>query len=346
VPASGAAIIATLAGNSGRATVFAYETGVAMFAGTTSDKSGVVTPAPARRVGFFSGDSLSSDGNKLFDAAVQWAAQCSVASGLTLLNGDTGEELGPLVEGQTINLAGLPTQNINIRVDVAPAVLGSVGFAYDGNPFYRTDSTAPYTLVEPGTSSALEWMPGVGQHTLTATPYAVDNRGGRAGQGITVNFNVINTPLAVTLASFDAVQQGEAVQVSWETTSELNHAGFNLYRSLAADGERTLLATVPPAAPGSTAGAVYSWRDPDVVAGQTYWYLLEDIDLSGATSLHGPVSVAIQAPTAVALAGFDAGSNGHAVDWAAPLLLLAIAIATGATLRWQSLTRRSQRRQV
>jgi hypothetical protein len=258
-----------------------------------------------------------------------------------LVNGDTEEEIGPLVDGQTVNLAGLPTQNINIRADVNPAVLGSVAFVYDGNPYYRTDNSSPYTLVE--ATHAPEWTPELGAHTLVVTPYAAGNRGGRAGQGITVNFTVVNIPLAVILASFDARQQSDAVQVTWETASELNNAGFNLYRALAVDGERTLLAYTPSAAPGSGAGAAYSVHDADVAAGQTYWYWLEAVDVSGAASLHGPVSVAVQMPTAVNLSGFDAGTQGASAGRATPIVLLLIAIAG---VCWQLLTRRGQRREA
>ena len=40
--------------------------------------------------------------------------------------------------------------------------------------------------------------------------------------------------------------------------------------------------------------------------GQTYWYWLEDVSLSGTTTLHGPVSVDFVGPTAVTLASVSA----------------------------------------
>ncbi|HSN77087.1 MAG TPA: right-handed parallel beta-helix repeat-containing protein, partial [Anaerolineae bacterium] len=108
-------------------------------------------------------------------------------------------------------------------------------------------------------------------------------------------------PLAVTLASFDAQAMADHILLSWETVSEANNAGFNLYRSASPAGPDELLAYVPSQAPGSTLGASYSFDDDQVAAGQTWYYWLEDVDLSGATSLHGPVSATIQAPTAVTL---------------------------------------------
>lgn len=100
----------------------------------------------------------------------------------------------------------------------------------------------------------------------------------------------IIVPSAVLLADFAAASQPDHVLVTWQTFSEFDNAGFNLYRALAVDGERTLLGWTPSAAPGSTAGAAYSYQDFDVVAGQTYWYWLEDVDLLGVATLHGPVN--------------------------------------------------------
>jgi hypothetical protein len=321
VPSGAATVVARPAGYPDRAAIFGYEEGATM----------VGMKAPARRVGFFNGigSDFTADGWALYDAAVKWALQCgSVGGGFSVIDADTDEVVQTLANGGNLELTVLPA-NLAIRANTDPAHTGSVRFTYDGQTV--VDNTPTYDF----SGIPLEWTPGLGAHILSAQPFSLADAAGVAGQALTVNFTVTSNPLAVMLASFAAQQQEDAVQVTWETVSELNNAGFNLYRSLAADGERTLLATVPSAAPGSTAGAAYSWRDPDVVAGQTYWYLLEDMDLSGATSLHGPVSVAVQAPTAVALASFEAGFDGNAVDRAAPLLLLAIAIATGATLRWQ-----------
>ena len=137
------------------------------------------------------------------------------------------------------------------------------------------------------------------------------------------------SPLAALLAGFEANAQADHVLVSWETVSEANNAGFNLYRSLSADGEYTLLGFTPSASPGGTAGAAYSYQDFDVVAGQVYWYKLEDIALSGAATMHGPVSILFQAPTAVTLSGLEAdGGQSNALTFE----LMAGLLAVGAFL--------------
>ncbi|MFZ2359983.1 MAG: hypothetical protein WA040_11635, partial [Anaerolineae bacterium] len=125
-------------------------------------------------------------------------------------------------------------------------------------------------------------------------------------------------PTAITLAEFSAAQQGDAVQVSWETVSELDNAGFNLYRSESAAGPQTLLTYLPASSPGGTAGAAYAYEDrAGLTPGQSYYYWLEDVAISGATTLHGPVSVDFTAPTAVTLDGVAASPAAAlpAVSW-------------------------------
>ena len=58
---------------------------------------------------------------------------------------------------------------------------------------------------------------------------------------------------------------------------------------------------MPSHSPGGTAGAAYSYQDFDVQPGQTYWYYLEDVDLSGLATVHGPVSMISRWPVAVTL---------------------------------------------
>jgi len=124
------------------------------------------------------------------------------------------------------------------------------------------------------------------------------------------------------------------VVVTWQTVSELDNAGFTLYRGLQADGsDRSLLTDVPSQAPGASQGASYSYEDAAVEVGQTYWYWLEDVDLGGATTLHGPVSATVQAPTAVTLAQLDASSGlASPAGWLLALLAGLLALSAAGLL--------------
>lgn len=138
-------------------------------------------------------------------------------------------------------------------------------------------------------------------------------------------------PTAVTLTSFAAEALADRVMVTWETVSELTNAGFNLYRSDSAAGPQTLLATVPSQAPGSAQGYAYSFDDLDVQTGQTWWYWLEDVSLSGATTLHGPVSATVQTPTAVTLSSVSVGAEAAT---ALPWLWIVIGVSTVLGVNW------------
>lgn len=97
-------------------------------------------------------------------------------------------------------------------------------------------------------------------------------------------------PTLVELASFTATATPAGIHVAWETASEIDNAGFNLYRSDSLEGQYARLnAALIPAQGGPTQGAGYAYEDTDVTLGVTYWYKLEDVDVYGRSTLHGPV---------------------------------------------------------
>ena len=137
--------------------------------------------------------------------------------------------------------------------------------------------------------------------------------------------------LAVTLTSFEAIYQGDRILLIWETASELDNRGFNLYRGTSPDGwDRQLnTALIPSQSQGNPGGFVYTWLDDvDLVPGTSYYYWLQDLDTSGALTMHGPVSVDYTGPTAVTLSGLQASP----VADMATLPWLWIVLAAGAAL--------------
>jgi hypothetical protein len=98
-------------------------------------------------------------------------------------------------------------------------------------------------------------------------------------------------PTVVSLIDFNAIPGNRIVTLGWSTASETDNAGFNLYRSEAENGEYAKLnVSILPAKGSSTAGANYEFIDNNVKNRKTYYYKLEDIDLSGISTMHGPVS--------------------------------------------------------
>ncbi len=145
----------------------------------------------------------------------------------------------------------------------------------------------------------------------------------------------IFSPLAVTLASFDAINTANGVLLRWETTTEIRNRGFNLYRSELETGPWAQLNAflIPSQGMGNPSGFVYEYLDGDVTIGATYYYLLEDVSVTGQTTQHGPVSITyLGVPTAVALASFDAQAPTSGHLWPV-LIATATGLAIVATLR-------------
>ncbi len=98
-----------------------------------------------------------------------------------------------------------------------------------------------------------------------------------------------STPTVIELASFSVNPKIGKVVLKWITESELNNAGFNIYRSEAKHGEYLRInGSLISARGSSTRGANYEFIDNNVRNGKNYYYKLEDIDVFGKSTMHDP----------------------------------------------------------
>lgn len=98
------------------------------------------------------------------------------------------------------------------------------------------------------------------------------------------------TPTAITLLSFTAKPGKGLVTLNWATETEIDNAGFNIYRATAEDGEYIKINhSVIPAEGDLTKGASYEFIDSGLRNGKTYYYKLEDVDFNGTSAFHDPV---------------------------------------------------------
>jgi hypothetical protein len=96
---------------------------------------------------------------------------------------------------------------------------------------------------------------------------------------------------AIELSSFTANGAFNKVSIQWKTETEVDNAGFNLYRSTSKEGTYSKINAALISAKGSPSqGATYKFIDTEVKNRNTYYYKLEDIDLNGQSTMHGPVS--------------------------------------------------------
>jgi len=113
----------------------------------------------------------------------------------TLINADTDKDIQTIANGAVLNLAALPTRNLNIRANVAGAI-GSVVFALSGAATQnQTESTAPYALFSDYQGNYNAWNPNVGSYSLTARPYSSGGGAGTLGTAATIKFSVTSQAL-------------------------------------------------------------------------------------------------------------------------------------------------------
>ena len=124
------------------------------------------------------------------------------------------------------------------------------------------------------------------------TSYNNQNNPGNYGSPgfYTVGDEEYPAPTAVDLISYTARGQDASVLVEWETAQEINNLGFYLYRSAEVYGSYTKLNRhLIPGLISSVSGQQYTYTDTDVIRGALYYYMLEDVDLSGTRTMHGPI---------------------------------------------------------
>ena len=102
------------------------------------------------------------------------------------------------------------------------------------------------------------------------------------------------SPTVITLLLFEAKGGDDgSVTLSWETATEVDNAGFNIYRAKRKNGVYTKINdTLIPAKGNATSGASYSFEDEPGVG--KFYYKLEDKDTNGVSTMHGPVRVKVR----------------------------------------------------
>ena len=110
----------------------------------------------------------------------------------------------------------------------------------------------------------------------------------------TLDFGLIDQSTAIELSSFTATPVAGGVRVDWRTGSEVGNLGFQLTRSERLNGVRVPVNEWLVEGQGTGAGSAYTLMDAGVADGPAF-YWLEDFDLDGSSTVHGPVRVRVDA---------------------------------------------------
>lgn len=113
---------------------------------------------------------------------------------------------------------------------------------------------------------------------------------GRSSRSVFLVIGLLWIVLAIIILT-GALFTQPVIEINWSTESEIDTAGFNIYRSLQTDqGFRQLNDTLIGSSSDAVSGAEYSYMDENVIKGKTYYYQLEDVEFDGSTSRHPLIS--------------------------------------------------------
>lgn len=103
----------------------------------------------------------------------------------------------------------------------------------------------------------------------------------------------VGVPTAVSLLYFEGKGAKNSVILEWATASELETIGFNLYRRGKLDGTMNTInqLLVQAESVGLVEGSTYTFKVDGLKAGKYYYFWLEDVDIYGNSTLHGPIYV-------------------------------------------------------
>jgi len=101
---------------------------------------------------------------------------------------------------------------------------------------------------------------------------------------------ILCTLTFVFLSLRDSLQA--AILVEWDTASEVDSVGYNLYRSTMQDqGFIKINPELVPVSSEPFKGGHYSYLDVDVIVGKIYYYQLEEINTYDAVTRYNPIQI-------------------------------------------------------
>jgi len=156
-------------------------------------------------------------------------------------------------------------------------------------------------------------IPGATGFVTNTASVAADQTDPNPGNNTSTQTETVTAPTRIALQSFSAhtgtdKNGASRVVLMWKTGGEAHNLGFNVYREQ--NGNRVRMnpsviagsALLMSGALSKHAGRSYAWIDPAAgVTGASYW--LEDIDVNGTRTMHGPVAVSAGASGDVSAGG-------------------------------------------
>ncbi len=152
-------------------------------------------------------------------------------------------------------------------------------------PTETATPTATPTETATPTATPTETATPTATPTETATPTATPT------ETVTPTATPTPPPTVVELVSFNARAVLGKVFLTWETATEIDNAGFNIWRSLDGENFTKVNKTLIPAKGGDSWGAFYRYTDRDTIRAKELYYKLEDVEFDGDSTFHEIINV-------------------------------------------------------
>jgi len=215
---------------------------------------------------------------------------------ITVTDGGTGYTSAPTV---TVAVSGGNGSGATATASVSGGVVTSVAVTAGGSAFTNTP------VISIVGQTTVDTQPVQNAVTVSYTETDTDTTNDASSDTV-----VILAPTLVKMLTMDGVQNKNGVTLTWQTTSETDNLGFYIWRD-SPDGTRTklndhiIIGSALFSKKSITSSRSYRFNDPKPPAGFVQYYI-EDIDLNGVRTMHGPVTPRLGAS--------DAGTSGPTTD--------------------------------
>jgi hypothetical protein len=165
--------------------------------------------------------------------------------------------------------------------------------------------SATVKQIAPGVETAtFTGLDGSTSYTVSVYPYTnldvfIDYK--TDGTVPVVTASTQDTPTPICLASFEANATSEGVELTWETATETENSGFNVYRN------DEMIAFINGAGT-TTEPHNYSYVDKNVIPGVTYTYVLADVDFGNKETKYEDDAVTVTLNNDIVEADFVIGA--------------------------------------
>ncbi|MEM1027003.1 MAG: hypothetical protein AAGJ38_02875 [Planctomycetota bacterium] len=123
-----------------------------------------------------------------------------IVTGFTLVDPVSDTDIGPISDGDTIDLSTTPDGTFTLRADTVEGFDGSVEFRIGGSDYRRVENVAPFALFGDAPTGQYDGgMLPAGKTDLIITPYSGKRAIGEAGTPVVLTVEIVGAaPIAAT----------------------------------------------------------------------------------------------------------------------------------------------------